>query len=407
MERGTERIANVETLLVALPWQGDPGWTLGDRNTSAFVRVTTSEGRVGVGETAIGHFAPEVVPPIVEYFKPILMGKDPVQVERIWQRMYQSSRWWARKGVGLSVISALDMAIWDLKGQILGTPLSMLFGGPVRDAVPVYASAGESLWPPERTLEKVQRYAEMGYRAAKVGTMHASNLYYQYDPDSGKATYKDPPQGAFPDMEFRKLDLVRSTLGPDFGLAVDGHQGQVPRPFRAGEAARLARAIEPVGLLFFEEPLPFEDIAGHVALRSHTAIPIASGEQLTGVADFEQFVRAGALDVLQPDVTHVGGITQALKVLALAEASNLRVIMHTGASSGPGFAASLHLTAASPVAEILEHVPAAATSHRALMADPVELVDGAIRTPTAPGLGISLEGLDEINAYVPGMGVRN
>ena len=135
------------------------------------------------------------------------------------------------------------------------------------------------------------------------------------------------------------------------------------------EAIRTAKALEPFGLMFFEEPLSYENLEGHAELRRRTHVPIASGESLSGVADFAAFLGAGALDIVQPDVSHVGGITATAKVLVLAAAHHLRVAIHTGGSVGPGFAASLHLALAHHDTLVLERVPAAASTQADLLAD--------------------------------------
>ncbi|MBM4421178.1 MAG: mandelate racemase/muconate lactonizing enzyme family protein, partial [Chloroflexi bacterium] len=278
----------------------------------------------------------------------------------------------------------------------------------IHDRVPVYASAGEAVWPPERTVEKVKRYANAGYRAAKVGTMAATYPYYQYDPGSSKATFASPPVSRYAEMDAEKFAALRSALGDEFDLAVDGHQGAHPRPTTAREAIRIANAIEPYGILFYEEPLSYEDLPGWVELRRRTNVPIAGGESLTGVAEFEQFISAGALDIVQPDVSHVGGITAAKRILELAEAHRLKSAIHTGGTPGPGFAASLHLAVAQHSTVILERIHATAGTQARLIKDSLELVEGTIAAPTAPGLGLDLTA--EFLAAHPfrtGMGVRS
>ncbi|HEV8534597.1 MAG TPA: mandelate racemase/muconate lactonizing enzyme family protein [Candidatus Limnocylindria bacterium] len=402
------KISAVETHLAAPKWDSDPGWTLGDRNSAAFVRIRTDEGPTGIGETILGHFAPLVVPPIVDYFRRKLIGEDPFRIDYLWHKLYQDGIWWGRKGAGLSVLSGIDMALWDLKGNALGVPVYELLGGRAHDRVPVYASAGEALWPPEKTVEKVKRYAAAGYRAAKVGTMAASQPYYTYDAKTSQARFKTPPVSRYAEMDAEKFAALRTALGTEFDLAVDGHQGAHPRPTTAHEAIRIANAIEPYGILFYEEPLSYEDLPGWVELRRRTEVPIAGGESLSGVAEFEQFISAGALDIVQPDVSHVGGITAAKRVLELADANRLRSAIHTGGTPGPGFAASLHLAIAQHGTLILERVHATAGTQARLIKDHLDLVDGAIAAPTCPGLGLDVT--DEYlaaNPFEPGMGVRS
>lgn len=401
------RIASVDVHLLSLPWEGDPGWRLGNRNSAALIEVGTDAGVTGLGETILGHFAPSVVPALVDYFKPLLIGEDPFAIDRLWHKLYQNSIWWGRKGAGLSVLSGIDIALWDLKGKALGVPVYELLGGLARDQVRLYASSGEGLWPPERSVEKVSRYKEMGYTAAKIGTMMASEPYYKYDWEQSVATYATPPAGRLVEMEVEKFAALRSAVGWEFDLAVDGHQGAHPTPSSTADAIRIAQGLERFGLLFFEEPLSYENIEGYAELRRRTTVPIAGGESLSGVADFESYLVRGGLDVVQPDVSYVGGITAAWKILTLAGAHHLRSAIHTGGAAGPGFAASLHLALAHRDTLILERVQAAASAQEALLIDPLDLVDGSIRAPLSPGLGVRLpREYAEAHPYVARTGVR-
>jgi L-alanine-DL-glutamate epimerase-like enolase superfamily enzyme len=208
-------------------------------------------------------------------------------------------------------------------------------------------------------------------------------------------------------MEREKFAALREALGSDFGLAVDGHQGAHPRPATAGEAIRTAQAMEPFGMLFFEEPLSYEDVRGWAELRRRTTVPIAGGESLSGVPEFEAFIRAEALDIVQPDLSYVGGITAARKVLDRAESAHLRSAIHTGGTPGPGFAASLHLAVAHATTLVLERIPAVARTQAEFISDSLDVVDGRIAAPRAPGLGLRLsDEYLERHAMTAGMGVR-
>ena len=163
------RITDVESVLFTALWGDDPAFPRVP-HSAAFVRVHTDEGLVGIGEPLLGYFIADAVPPLVDFFRPLLVGRDPAAIKALWREMYAAAVFWGRAGAGLSVIGGIEMALWDLRGKALGVPVVDLLGGKAREQVPLYASGGPSLWPPERTVEKVLFYRDRGYRAAKVST---------------------------------------------------------------------------------------------------------------------------------------------------------------------------------------------------------------------------------------------
>ena len=175
-------------------------------------------------------------------------------------------------------------------------------------------------------------------------------------------------------------------------------------PWSRSTALDLARAIEPFGILFMEEPLRYDDPEGYAALRKATSVPIAGGECLTGVDEFRRYLDLDALDYVQPDATHVGGIGVTRDVARLAETRHVGLIVHTGAAIGPGFMANLHVAFASPNARFVEYVLAPDNVRSELLTEPVTLADGFIERPSAPGLGITLDaGFAERYPYRPGI----
>jgi L-alanine-DL-glutamate epimerase-like enolase superfamily enzyme len=321
--------------------------------------------------------------------------------------MYAAAVFWGRAGAGLSVIGGIEMALWDVQGKALGVPVYQLLGGAARSQVPVYASGGPSVWPPERTVEKVLFYRERGYCAAKVST----GYYFEEDTSAlagmRRLHEKHLSIAEIASAEADKLERLRSAVGPDFDLAIDGHQGGVPEPIAANTAVQICAAIEDAGLLLYEEPLTYEDVPGYAWLRRKTRVPIAGGESISGIDGFERFLEADALDIVQPDLGWVGGIGVAREVVTRAQARGLRTAIHTGGSVGPGLAASLHLAIAHRSVMVLERVVASTSVQELLFVEPPRIVDGALLAPTAPGLGVELrEDVIRAHPYQPGSGER-
>jgi L-alanine-DL-glutamate epimerase-like enolase superfamily enzyme len=400
------RIIDVECILLTARWADDPTFP-NVPHSAAFIRVHTDAGLIGLGEPLLGYFVPEAVPPLVDFFRPLLVGRDPSAIGNLWHEMYAAAVFWGRAGAGLSVIGGIEMALWDLRGKALGVPVHQLLGGAARDRVPVYASGGPSVWPPERTVEKVLLYRERGYCAAKVST----GYYFEEDTSSlagmRRLREKHLSVAEIAPAEADKLERLRRAVGPDFDLALDGHQGGVPEPISSNTAVQICAAIEDAGLLLYEEPLAYEDVSGYAWLRRKTRVPIAGGESVSGLDGFQRFFEAEALDIVQPDLGWVGGIGVAQAVLTGAHARGLRGAIHTGGSVGPGLAASLHLAIAHRAVIVLERVVASTSVQDLLFIEPLEVVDGGLLAPTGPGLGVELrEDVIRGHPYQPGSGER-
>lgn len=401
------KITDVECILFTARWTEDPTFPNVPHST-AFLRVHTDEGLTGLGESMLGYFVPEAVPPLVDFFRPALIGRDPSAISALFREMYASAVFWGRGGAGLSVIGGIEMALWDLRGKALGVPVYDLLGGAVRDRVPVYASGGPSLWPPERTVEKVLMYRDRGFRAAKVSTGYYIEEDHRGQDGQRRMQHKHLSVAEVAAAEGDKLERLRAAVGPGFDLAIDGHQGGVANPIAANTAFQMCAAVEDAGLLLYEEPLPYEDVPGYAALRRRTRVPIAGGESLSGVDGFARYLEADALDIVQPDLGWGGGIGVVQKVLTLAEGRGLRAAIHTGGTAGPGFAASLHLSIANPSVLVLERVLASSAVQNLLLIEPLTMVDGMLAAPTAPGLGIELrEDVQRAHPYQPGSGERS
>ncbi len=398
------KITNVVTHLLTSRWTDDPSYPQALHST-AVIRIETDAGIDGLGESTWGYFAPDAVPAMVDYFRPVLIGRDPFDLTRVTRAMMDDSVWWARSGAGRSVVSGLELALWDLKGKVLGVPVYQLLGGCVRDTIPVYASGGPSLWPLDDLVRKVEHYARIGYRATKLSTG-----YFQIPAGLQHQGRIDPV--AFPyaqrlEVLVEGFERLRAEFGHSMDLAVDGHQGGVPNPIPVSEAVAIADALAPFRLRFYEEPLAYTNIDGYRELRARSKIPIAGGESLCGLDQFHALISGGCVDVVQPDIGFLGGLHETLRVIHHAEASNLGTAIHTGASMGPSLAASWHLAAAVHSVDWLEHVQAASSIQNDILLDTFKVRDGKVGLPSAPGLGVALPaGLIEKYRFVPSSGER-
>lgn len=386
------KITDVRTHLVTAPWDADP-WFPQCLFATALVRIETDGGHDGLGEATLGYFAPDVVPALVDWFKPVLVGEDPMDIERLTAAMLQSGIFWARAGAGRSVISGVELALWDLKGKVLGVPVYALLGGKVRDRIPVYASAGPAHWPPEENVRKFQHYAALGFRAGKIAPPLDYHALRPAPAELGACVREVDPPIPFAERLDRiatTFDTLRRAFGGDFELAADGHQAEVPDPIHASEAIEIAAALAPYRLRFYEEPLPYTDVDGYRDLRARSRIPVAGGECLCGLDQFHVLVAGKGLDVVQPDPGFVGGLGETLRIIHHAEAHGLSAAIHTGASFGPVLAASWHLAAAVRSVEWLEMVAATHAIHRETMVEAPSPVDGALGLPGGPGLGLRI-----------------
>lgn len=368
--------------------------SLGDGIGSAIVRVETDAGITGHGEPLMGMFCGEAALALVNYYAPLLTGRDPLDRPALWQRMWDSSVWWGRSGAPVSVMGGIMNALWDIEGQAAGKPCWQLLREGGAEPIPVYASLGPSPQPAEASA-LVERLRGLGFTAAKIGPFFAAGDGFVGLRGSELIRVMEPV-----------LAAMRTAGGAEFGLMVDGHMGGVPDPFSRDEALELARLLERFDCRFFEEPLSYMDPEGYAWLRERTKVRIAGGESLSLRRGFEEFVRLGALDVLQPDANFVGGVDQFAAVVALAVEHGLPVIPHAW-SAGPGVMANVHLAFASAQVEMLELGQRATELQAATLVEPLRVERGRLQVPNAPGLGIRFEpALAEKFPFPPGLAER-
>lgn len=333
------------------------------------VKVVAEDGTYGWGE---GYGPAPVVKAGVEFLTPLVIGEDPLQVEAIWSKMHLRALDYARRGVLVAAISAIDIALWDLRGKLLGQPVSVLLGGRRREQVRVYATG---LYFTETDdllaalVEEAQLYAAQGFSAIKMKV------------------------GLGVETDLRHARAVRQAIGADIELMVDANHA-----YSLSEALSFARQIEPLGISFFEEPLSPEDYDGYRELRQQTAIAIAGGECEYLLAGFRQLLSQRCVDIAQPDICGAGGLTEVKRIAALANAFQTNVIPHSW-GTGIAFAAGLHLVSTLDVTpgrlrmpEALLEMDRSESALRDKLTRPqFRQVDGRVAVPTAPGLGVDVD----------------
>lgn len=269
------------------------------------VEIFTDSGLVGIGNAAL---SPQVSKQVLDlYLKPVLIGADPWDIEALWQHMYRKTMAFGRKGIGMAAISAVDIALWDILGKSAKQPVYRLLGGRTKSRIPVYASRLYSS-PLDQLASEAKRYKEDGYKAMK--------LRFGWGPIDGAAGMRN------------NVDLVRTvreTVGDDIDVMADAYMG-----WTLDYAKRMLPLLEPFNLRWLEEPVIPDDIAGYAELRRRSSIPIAGGEHEFTIYGFRDLIEAKAVDYIQFDTNRVGGISQARKIAALAEAHSIPVIPHAG-----------------------------------------------------------------------------
>jgi len=327
------------------------------------VEVETSRGVVGIGNAGL---AADLIAPIVETrLAPLLRGRPVAEIQETWQLLYRGTMAFGRKGLGMVAISAVDLALWDALGKTLGVPVHDLLGGRRHETIPVYASRLYGSDDLDELAEEARTYVREGFKAVKQR--------FLWGPPEGR-------KGRRANVEL--VRTVREAVGDDVELMADAYMG-----WDLDYARAMVRLLEPFDLRWLEEPLIPDDLDAYATLTRESPIPIAHGEHEFTLKGFAEIVRHRAADVLQFDTNRVGGITQAVKVCALAEAFGLPVVPHAGQVH------NYHVVASQPACPMAEYFPPKAIEvgnelpHWLFDGEPLA-VDGAVRLNGAPGLGI-------------------
>ncbi len=345
---------------------------------AAILRIETEDGLVGWGEGknaagSAGHYA-GLVHLLNHEIAPQLIGRNAGDITAIWEMLYNGVRagsaarqghampGLSRRGLTLAAISAVDIALWDILGKHLGQPVWQLLGGRKADRLPAYASGG---WASAAEIgAQLQSYIDLGgFKTVKmrVGAMDGA-----------------------PHLSAERVRAARKALGPSVEIAVDAHG-----TYTVAEAKRFAHLVADCDLAWFEEPVIGDDKQGMAEVRAAATMPIAAGESECSRFDFRDLIAARAVDILQPDPAFCGGITEAMRIAALASTHNLRFAPHLWAGA-PCFFAGLHICAASPASFIIEYSCGANPMIHDLAAATIAAKEGMITIPDGPGLGFSV-----------------
>jgi L-alanine-DL-glutamate epimerase-like enolase superfamily enzyme len=341
----------------------DATYTLPHRSM-VLVRVNTDEGISGIGEAAYFGGPPLITKTIIEKeLADYIIGEDPRNIERLWEKMYQRTIKHGRRGAIIASMSGVDIALWDILAKSIGMPLYRLLGG-CHERIRAYASAG--FYAEGKGLKELanemESYVKEGFTAVKMKIGRVSQA-----------------------EDIARIKAVREAIGPDIDLLVDGNN-----VYTAYEAIKMARRMEEYDIFWFEEPVPAEDIEGSAKVAAAIDMPIAAGENEFTRYGFRDLIINKALDIAQPDVTWCGGITEAKKIAAMASAWNIICVPHSF-SSAVALMSNLHFSASIPNGRMQEFDRNYSPLREELLVEPVKInKDGYLNLPDKPGLGVEL-----------------
>lgn len=361
------KITDVEAIWLRVPALDQPcAWG----EDALVVRVHTDAGLVGIGES---DSAPSVIKALIDApvthstckgLRHVLLGENPLEIERLWKKMYRESEYVGRRGAGIHAISAIDIALWDIAGQHYGVPIHTLLGGKYRDRVRAYGTF--SVRPTEGANREVAaRLLAQGLRSVKLG---------------GGSFGHDPA------FDRKVLRAVRAEIGDDIELSID----LLGRWRNAPHALAQCEALAEFNLNWIEEPLPSDDLAGLALLGKHANVRISGGEGLATRHEFRSFLEETRPAIVQPDITRCGGISEMRHVYELARHYGAQMVPH-GFSTGILLAATMHFLAACEHGDLIEYSQSESPLFRGLVKNLLPLEGDHVRVPDAPGLGVVLD----------------
>ena len=352
------------------------GWSqrVTDRRQTAICVVTTDDGITGLGEAFYFAGPASLAADMIDNaLGPLIVGKDPLDTGVIWDFLYNWTRDQGMKGLTISALSAVDIALWDIKGKALELPVHKLLGGAYRHQARVYATG---LYEPQNVPDITEALVKeaLGYKEAGFSGMKLKVGY-----------------GIDTDLKYIKA--IREAIGEDLFLMVDANHA-----YNAGEAIRLAREMEPFHIHWFEEPVPPEDIDGYIEVKNSSVIPVAGGECEYTRYGFRELIQRRAVDILQPDLCAAGGFSEMTKIVAMASAANMPVIPHVWGTN-VGLAAALQLFAALPnfperrfpAEPFFEYDRSPHPLRDGVTVEKFKMKNGYLDIPDRPGLGVTLD----------------
>jgi L-alanine-DL-glutamate epimerase-like enolase superfamily enzyme len=342
-------------------------WTVHtpDRNYHVFLELRTDEGLIGWG--ACFSQTPQAVGAL-QWLKRFVMGESPLEVERVTEKLHQLTYWHGRGGAMTHAISAINIALWDLTGKILGQPVSVLLGGRHRERVPVYGSI--LFHPVDTLLQRIEAMLARNFRAIKLG----------WDP-FGQQSLRD---------DERLVQTARKAAGDSTELLIDAGGSNPYWTMRLKDALERAKMLADYNVYWFEEPLPPDDIEGYVRLTDLSPVKIAHGEVLTRRQTFVPYFQRRAMDIVQPDSSKVGGLSESRRIAWMAEEHGIELVPH-GWNTAVGVAVDIHMVASLHTKSFVEFNVGNVMVEK-ITSTPFELGDdGCLEVPTGPGLGIEID----------------
>ncbi|NBO91977.1 MAG: mandelate racemase/muconate lactonizing enzyme family protein [Planctomycetia bacterium] len=345
----------------------DGGWPQGNKpeeDLNTLIEVVTNDGLIGIGSVMTSK---ALVSAGVKLLLPHLIGERADEPARVTEKLRQSCFWQGRGGAVEHAISGIDIALWDLFGKITNQPVSRLLGGNYRTRIKPYGSL--LFDEPGPLRDALLATKARGFKAIKLG----------WRPFGRRDARTDE----------LLIQTARDTLGPDIELMVDAGGSEQFWPHGYKWAIQTARMLANYKVVWFEEALPPDDLEGYILLREHSPVPIATGEVLTRRQSFRPWLERGAVDIIQPDCTKCGGLTEAWRIAWMAYEHNIQWVPH-GWNTAVGLAADLHLTAAVPVARYVEYLTPSPYLEEIVTVPFKVDAEGYLNVPDRPGLGIEL-----------------
>lgn len=359
------------------------------------VKIFTDEGIYGLGDATLNGREMAVAKYVEEHIAPCLIGKDPHQIEDIWNYLYKGAYW--RKGpVTMTAISSIDLALWDIKGKVAGLPVYQLLGGKSRKGITVYAHAnGESI---DEVLDNLGNLISQGYKAVRLqctipnlkgtyGTLEGKKNYYELQSDRPL-----PPEQQWSTEKYMNFipelfKRAREKYGYEVGLCHDVHSRLTPI-----EAGRLGKLLEPYNLFFLEDAIPSENQDGFKIVRNHTTTPLAVGEIFNTVWDAKTLIESQSIDYLRTAASHGGGITPLVKMANFAALYHVRIAPHGAPDISPiALAAHMHINIWAPNFGIQEYVGFGSEEMKEVFSFEYSVKEGLVYFEDKPGLGVEFD----------------
>jgi L-alanine-DL-glutamate epimerase-like enolase superfamily enzyme len=336
------------------------------------VTVFTDEGITGVGSVFTND---ALVRAALALLEPLFRGENPLEPQRMSEKLHMHTFWMGRGGSLTHTISGIDIALWDILGKVTGQPVGRLLGGCYRDRVLPYASV--LVREPDILAEQLRTIRAQGFRAFKIG-------WGNFGRESSA-------------LDEQIVRAAREAVGSESRLMVDAGGSDAFWPQGYKWALQTSKMLADYDVYWFEEPLPPDNLQDYALLREHSLVPIAGGEVLTRRQSFYPWIEARAFDIVQPDVTKVGGISEERRIAWMAEDNGIRFIPH-GWNTGFGLAADLHLASACPQTDMVEYLNGSPFIDEILTTKWALDENGMLAVPNGPGLGISLD-VDAVERY--------